>query len=536
MFNQLFDYGLNQFFAPDAQGNATPAQQDEEHLHRSTPQNLGFDWSKRTGALPFPSRPDASGSINPIFRLPPDSCHEATPPAQRPSFFPTIPQPEQEEESIRHQNINIPAGISLDEPVLLMEKGRLEFLRLRELLARQQEAQPLPNDVEQAAYGQYGGQLYSPIPMVGQELGGSQNRQMLEHPLTEPPRKRMKTNGLFGGSRQGSEMMVETPRPLLPAPAPRRYTAEQEATREQALQALASFSDMTIDVPSVEEPDAILHSFDDGVLRTPRATSTMAPAPNSHALTFPQPALQPTPPAAPLLQAHTATVPHPGYTTARNGQRRVSAWNYDFKAAAHASARLPACEIGAVELVCFFPNHTQWPKALLRLIGNGWNTKEIATAQLHARGALSAETHARRNGALRHQVIDGGNLEFGVTTFTQKTFWGQITDPARVGGVASYDASVYVTRPKYASKPTAASLIDVARDVVNWPAPEDRGIVTQVIELAVQNGLQILSVDDILQTSQHFGFTMPTEAAGAQWDQNGLRRILAAVGADGPYN
>ncbi|KAK5118705.1 hypothetical protein LTR85_007911 [Meristemomyces frigidus] len=218
-----------------------------------------------------------------------------------------------------------------------------------------------------------------------------------------------------------------------------------------------------------------------------------------------------------------------------NGNRRIAGYNSEIKTAAPINIRLPACEIGVVELLTFFPQHTLWPRSLPRFIANKWKTAEVARVQLYARGALTKAACVRRDAALRRQVIDGGNIEFGVQNFTVDTFWRQLTDPQRAGGEGSYNASVYHPRAQHINNLRTASLVDVARDVVAWPAPEDSGIVTQVIELAVLNRWTALTIDDIPQVANHFNFAMPAEAGGTQWDQNGRRRVLAAIEAAGAH-
>lgn len=243
------------------------------------------------------------------------------------------------------------------------------------------------------------------------------------------------------------------------------------------------------------------------------------------------------PAAAPLPQAQPAAAAHQSFTTTSNGRRRVAGWNVDLRNATSASVRLPQCDIGAVELATFFPNHTQWPAVVLRLIASGWNARDITDVQLHAHGAISAQARTRRNNAIRHQIIDGGNQHFRVHNFTQTVFQNRITALARPNGVATYDASTYAPRGANTSiaNLTTASLLDVAQGVVNWPAPEDRGLVTRVIELAIDNNWPEITVDDIPQIGQFFGFTVPAEAGRSEWDERARERVLAAVAQAGPY-
>lgn len=170
----------------------------------------------------------------------------------------------------------------------------------------------------------------------------------------------------------------------------------------------------------------------------------------------------------------------------------------------------------------------------MRLLGTGLTAKELAQATLYARGTGSADELKRRCGALRHQVGTGGKLEFG-PSFTQKTHKDQIENPNRVGGIGTYDATVYTHRAKDAKKVKAKSLVEIAKGVVNWPSPQDSGMVTKVIRYAQQNNLGLLTTDDIPRVAAQRGFTTPNEATGTQWDQGGRNRMLAAIKASGAY-
>ena len=188
-------------------------------------------------------------------------------------------------------------------------------------------------------------------------------------------------------------------------------------------------------------------------------------------------------PAAPVVPQAHATPPVPVAIVAAGdtaiptpphkkknalGATRIPAHNFSPQAtsAIRVEAKLPQCQISAVELLTFFPNHTQWPKVIMRLIGTGWATSEIAKATLHARSAGSVEDCTRRDNAVRWQVKSGGNLEFDVNDFKMEDYMDRITDPARVGAVGTYHASVYTTRPQYVNDLYAATLVDIAAGVM----------------------------------------------------------------------
>ena len=210
-------------------------------------------------------------------------------------------------------------------------------------------------------------------------------------------------------------------------------------------------------------------------------------------------------------------------------ERRSSDFNVDLASAIRIRARLPARNLGAVELLTFFPAHTQWPEAGLRLYRNGWTTLDIAKMQLHARGRLSKSTTSKRVGALRHQVLTNGKIFFNDSRFKQSSHAHLMT------AVTSYDASQYQPRPQHASSLVTASLADIARGVVNWPTGQDRGIVTQVIEHAHRNNLAQYTTDDIPMLAQQMAFRAPSEASATQWDQHAHQRARQIVEQAGTY-
>lgn len=153
-------------------------------------------------------------------------------------------------------------------------------------------------------------------------------------------------------------------------------------------------------------------------------------------------------------------------------------YNESLSTAVSASVKLPTCEIGAVELLTFFPNHTQWPLAHLRITSNGWKSPDVAKYSLYARGTLSYETAKKRSAALRHQLSKNGIITFD-ETFTLKTHRDQLPS------VATYDTTSYVPRPLKDEKTrdlTTAYLVDLAKGVTatRMPTGQDRGILTQV--------------------------------------------------------
>jgi hypothetical protein len=185
---------------------------------------------------------------------------------------------------------------------------------------------------------------------------------------------------------------------------------------------------------------------------------------------------------------------------------------------------LPPCDLGAVELLTFFPNHTQWPEAGLRLYRNGWSSQDIADTQLYVRGGLNNDNSRKRTNAMRHQVALNGKTFFGDTTFKQRTHGHLMT------AVSTYNASGYAARPTQTVSSDPERLVDVARGVVHWPSNEDRGIVTQCIDHALTNGLVEYTTADIPRMAATLAFAAPSQASTPRWDQGALQRMRKILG------
>ncbi|KAK5700454.1 hypothetical protein LTR97_004971 [Elasticomyces elasticus] len=116
--------------------------------------------------------------------------------------------------------------------------------------------------------------------------------------------------------------------------------------------------------------------------------------------------------------------------------------------AAQADVALPETRATGVELLCFFPNHTQWPGVLRRLTETGWRGEEIAAARLYFRGAVQEDRVERHWGQIRKQ---------------QK--WAK-----DVESVEDYGLSSFAPRKTQRFKePQHELLAEIGRNVVEWP-------------------------------------------------------------------
>lgn len=210
----------------------------------------------------------------------------------------------------------------------------------------------------------------------------------------------------------------------------------------------------------------------------------------------------------------------------QHGARRGEYRSY-LDGAVNADVALPKCTIGAMELCTFFPNHTQWPNALLRLKRNGWVIKNIAKAQLFARANLTTATLVKRNAALRHQIVKA-RAEYHAAR-------GNDAEPLDMT-VAVNDGDATAWQPgetvaKRIARKAIPSLLDVslldcASGVINWPQGEDVGIVSQCITLAVMYQMPDWRVSDIPWLAQQYNCLFTPEASNCvQWDRNALVRL-----------
>ena len=204
--------------------------------------------------------------------------------------------------------------------------------------------------------------------------------------------------------------------------------------------------------------------------------------------------------------------------------KRMPPKNEALTSAITIKARLPPCQIGAVELMTFFPHHSQWPEVGLRVYRNGWDHSDVARIQLHARGTLDKQAYTKRYDALKHQILRNGRIFFNMADFKPSAHNHLLT------AVTSYDAANYAPRDDIAHLLVDATLVEIAEGVVNWPTGQDRGIVTQAIEYAYNNDLRQHTAADIPQLAQQMGFVAPADATGIQWDNSAKQRVSQIAG------
>ncbi|KAK0276791.1 hypothetical protein LTR35_010185 [Friedmanniomyces endolithicus] len=212
----------------------------------------------------------------------------------------------------------------------------------------------------------------------------------------------------------------------------------------------------------------------------------------------------------------------------KNRKMRIRAYNYGFKTAPDETADLLHGLTGVVELMVLFPNHTKWPWVMLRLLSNGWTSKEISAVQLHARGTTANNVNLkRRDDTMRYQATAPGKHLF------HKVGWTKTKYPEDVPLVTDYDVTSFLLPPKKVSALHAIKLHDIGRDVVNIPAVEDRGLLTQAVQWAMLTGDTTATTNDVLGLAQRHGWVYLADAATDYWDQRGCVRMLATLRAAG---
>lgn len=200
----------------------------------------------------------------------------------------------------------------------------------------------------------------------------------------------------------------------------------------------------------------------------------------------------------------------------------------NLKLAIPIEARLPERNIGAVEVLTFFPHHIRWPELGVRLFRNGWKSMALAKGVLHARNELSRnDLHSltKHDNNFKQLKRSVGKAFFDDDDFT----WKSPAYTHRLTAVTSYDATNYAPRQQPAPRPFTAKLVKIAKGVKNWPKGEDRGIVTQAIEFAVRHRRSDLTTADIPKLARTYGFQDPQDSLGNQWDQHALQRNEARI-------
>ncbi|KAF2771879.1 hypothetical protein EJ03DRAFT_10486 [Teratosphaeria nubilosa] len=229
----------------------------------------------------------------------------------------------------------------------------------------------------------------------------------------------------------------------------------------------------------------------------------------------------------------------PGTILTKHGHVRAVTANTDLRDAMPYSTELPDCsELGAMEIIAYYPNHFSWPELLLRLLAAGWTTSLIAEYALYARGRLTVAAVTRLNNKIRKATTTAGNTFFKTRRFTMKKHADQMLSSTFQQGPTTYDVTHIQPPAKIQPHMAPGLLSDLSYAVVNHPAGEDRGVLTQVILYDQNKGGQSpgLTTDDVQHIGNRQGFVMPQEARTTRdWDTRARDRALAIIKAQPNY-
>lgn len=191
----------------------------------------------------------------------------------------------------------------------------------------------------------------------------------------------------------------------------------------------------------------------------------------------------------------------------------------------------PGIEIGAIEILTFFPRWLHHPDVVLRLFKAGWNRTEIAKAQLHAINRLNFGDMKRVSERVQKQVSFAGKLKTGMN--------GTWSNKRHLPNIADYDdlkADGWKTRHDLDPRLAQVELVDykladIAAPVMqggNSPQGSDRLLLTQVLEYAHRNPNLNLTLADTGRIIQEQGFTAPG-SLDKDHDAQAFQRFSRAV-------
>ncbi|KAK5729291.1 hypothetical protein LTR15_002433 [Elasticomyces elasticus] len=180
--------------------------------------------------------------------------------------------------------------------------------------------------------------------------------------------------------------------------------------------------------------------------------------------------------------------------------------------AARADVALPETRATGVELLCFFPNHTQWPGVLRRLLKRRRGDEEIAAARLYFRGAVQEDRVKRHWRQIRKQKN-----------------WAK-----DVQSVEDYGLSDFAPRRTQRSKePQHELLAEIGRNVVEWPEPSQQSFLTLAIIFAIAHPEMGYTTDDVEWLAESLEWVLPCDFTNDLLDEQGHDEIMKAMEDEG---
>ncbi|KAF2101432.1 hypothetical protein NA57DRAFT_53399 [Rhizodiscina lignyota] len=174
-------------------------------------------------------------------------------------------------------------------------------------------------------------------------------------------------------------------------------------------------------------------------------------------------------------------------------------------------------DITLEEFLTFFPAHYRWKLSLIRVIYNGWTQADIAAYLNYARNFQG--NMAVRENSIRKVIVEAEKTHKG----------GVFTNSNRPMNQPVHDMKPTGWEPaeRYKSDLKDTLLVSLAAGVVNWPATEGRGVLTQAIEYALSNPdrkLRLSDVDGFAAIPGIAGVQQPTGPA-TNHDKEALERL-----------
>jgi hypothetical protein len=144
-------------------------------------------------------------------------------------------------------------------------------------------------------------------------------------------------------------------------------------------------------------------------------------------------------------------------------------------------------EISIVEICTFCPDWFQNPEVIARAIRNGWSREALAKVQVRAEGLTTYDDFKTRHGRIQKQISKGGKLIDGHSDrFNARSFRD------RHGPQDDLTADDWLFSHSYDGSRSQEWLGDMQlsalyNNVVTWPTGNDRLLMTQCLEFALQN-------------------------------------------------
>ncbi|TKA69434.1 hypothetical protein B0A55_07634 [Friedmanniomyces simplex] len=161
---------------------------------------------------------------------------------------------------------------------------------------------------------------------------------------------------------------------------------------------------------------------------------------------------------------------------------------------------------------------------LAKTRASGGNTEQ--SARRHVQEPKKTTKQNKRTGTRAERIV-GWNPDFSGDAVPKEN----VDLPKTIIPVTTYDVSLFTPHPNMSLQ--TATLASIGRNVVSWPPPEDRSFVTRAVMLALEVDNETWTSADIACIALQQGWVLPADAASAEWDQEGLSRVIAAMKRDG---